>query len=314
MNNALKDNLANFAASQWGCVKGSLQVIGDSANHVYSFIESGHRRYLRLTSSEERTKSQIEAELDFIIYLRRGGVNTVPPIASAAGRFIEEIPFENSSLRFACVFEEAEGERFSYDSTTSQREHFKLRGNTLAGIHALSKAYVPSGKSRRFDWEEDRLLLGAEKFLPRSEKVVWRAYDELRERLHGYPKSGQTYGLIHGDFGETNYRYRGHQLHIFDFDDACYHWFIYDLAVTIYPHGWRREGLQLLDWLVEGYSEHMPLDVTRRDVTMFCQWRLLYMFLVYARKWGFENLTQEQARWFERKRENLARGYAFGVR
>jgi Ser/Thr protein kinase RdoA (MazF antagonist) len=303
---------ANTAIRLWHGVTGSLQHISNSANHIYSFIESGKTRYLRLTSSCDRSKEQIEAELNFIIYLHKGGVNAMLPVPSAAGRFIEEIRFADNLL-FGCVFEEAEGERFIYDSAKSKREHFRLRGRTLGQIHALSKAYVPPGRFRRFAWDEDKLLLEVGKFLPKSEKVVWRAYGELRERLQGFPKTRETYGLVHGDFGETNYRYRADQLNIFDFDDCSYHWFVYDLAITIYPHGWRKEGLQLLDWLLEGYSENMTLDITLIDVTMYCQWRLVYMFLVYARKWGFENLSERQAGWFAQKRENIARGYRWHV-
>ena len=307
-NSTLRPKLAHAAIELWCGNAGSLQRIRDSGNHVYSFLESGRKRYLRLTSSRDRTKAQIEAELDFIAYLHQGGINVILPISSTAGRLIEEIPVTSSSL-FACVFNEAQGERFRYDSTKHKRDHFRLRGRVLGRIHALSKTYVPSGSFRRFDWDEDKLLLNVDDFLPKSETIVWREYHAIKERLRAYPKSSQTYGLIHGDFGDTNYRQQYDRLNIFDFDDCCYHWFVYDLAIAIYPHGWRKEGLQLLDWLLEGYSESMPLDVTLADITMFCQWRLLYMFLVYAKEWAFEQTSEQQAEWFAHKRENIARGY-----
>lgn len=41
----------------------------------------------------------------------------------------------------------------------------------------------------------------------------------------------------------------------------------------------------------------------------FCRLRLLYMFLTYAKKWGFSDLSDRQASWFARKRENIAIGY-----
>ena len=309
-DSTLRPKLANAAIELWGGSAGSLQQISDSANHVYSFLESGTKRYLRLTSSRDRTKAQIEAELDFIAHLHQGGVSVILPISSTAGRLIEEIPVTSSSL-FACVFNEAQGERFRYDSTRLNRDHFRLRGKVLGRIHALSKTYIPSDSVRRFAWDEDNLLLTANEFLPKSEKIVWREIDELRERLRGRPKSSQTYGLIHGDFGETNYRYRDDRLSLFDFDDCCYHWFAYDIAIAIYPHGWREEGSQLLDWLLEGYSESMPLDVTLADITMFCQWRLLYMFLVYAKKWGFEHPSKQRAEWFAERREDISRRYAW---
>lgn len=302
--------LASAAVKLWQGAEGSLRLVSDSCNRVYCFQESGRPRYLRLTSSSHRTKEQIEAELDFIAHLRRGGIHAAPPVPSTAGALIEELALAEA-LVFACVFEEAEGERFRYDSSRFSEEHFRLRGETLGRIHALSKVYAPRAGARRFDWEEDELLSEAEGLLPRSEMVVLRAYLELRERLQSYPKSKESFGLIHGDFGETNYRCGDGRLHIFDFDDSSYHWFIYDLAVSIYPHGRKPEGLRLLNRLLEGYAAFSRLDVTLEEITMFCRWRLVYMFLVYARKWGFENLSDEKARWFALKRENIAGGYAW---
>lgn len=303
-----KNDLADSAIRLWRGVGGSLRYVGDSTNHVYSFAESGETRYLRITSSSHRTKEQIEAELDFITYLHEGGVDVARPILSSAGWFIEKLMCADCLL-FACVFEEAKGERFRYDPAKYNKEHFRLRGRTLGRIHTLSKNYVPSDCFRRFTWDEDKLLLEADKFLPESEKIVRREYNALKERMRDYPKSEQTFGLIHGDFGATNFRCRDERLSAFDFDDCCYHWFVYDLAVTIYPHGWRREGLQLLHWLLEGYSENTDLDVTLEELTMFCRWRLVYVFLVYARKWRGENLSPQQADWFAQKRDNIARGY-----
>jgi amicoumacin kinase len=303
------NELANAAIELWLGDPGTLRYIADSANHVYSFIRDGETLYLRLTSSPDRTKAEVAAELDFVSYLHQHNVRAMLPVSSAAGRLIEELSLPAGGGAFACVFEEAKGERFRYDAAASNREHFRLRGQTLGRIHALSQAYVPRGSFRRFAWDEDPLLLNLNDFLPLSEKSIWREYEVLSQRLREYPKSVQTYGLIHGDFGETNYRCQDGQLNIFDFDDSCYHWFVYDLAITIYPHGWRKEGRQLLDWLLEGYAENMPLDVTLAEVTMFCRWRLLYMFLAYARKWGLHNLSERQANWFTLKRENISRGY-----
>jgi amicoumacin kinase len=309
-----KNGLAKKAVKLWRGADEPLLFQGDSANQVFEFTQSGKTLYLRLSSSKNRAKEQIEAELDFIFYLRRGGVSAIPAILSVNERFIEEIASADD-LFFACVFERAEGEPFRYaDFTESAREeHFRLRGKTLGRIHALSKNYLPPGNFRRFAWDEDRLLLETETFLPASEKIVRQEYECLKEVLRALPQTNETYGLIHGDFGETNYRYQNSRLDIFDFDDCCYHWFAYDLAVSIYPHGWRKEGLQLLDWLLEGYSETAPVNFTLVDITLFCRWRLIYMFLVYARKWGFTDLSPQQAAWFARKRGNILRGYEWAV-
>lgn len=309
-NSVCKDELAAAAVKLWRGGDESLVFVSDSANPVYEFNSRAATFYLRLTSSKNRTKQQIEAELDFISYLRAGGVSVALPIAASDGQFIEEI-HAGDELFFACVFPEANGARFRYAdfSGAARKAHFRLRGSVLGQVHALSKNYVPAGNFRRFAWDEDVLLREAEKFLPASEKQVWQETKRLREVFRALPKSRENFGLIHGDFGETNYRCGDARLNVFDFDDSCYHWFAYDVAVSIYPHGWRAEGLPLLESLLEGYAENAPVNFTLEDITRFCHWRQIYMFLVYARKWGFTDLSPQQATWFAQKRENIARGY-----
>ena len=139
-NSVCRKMFANAAVELWRGDNESLEYLGESANYVFSFIESGKTRYLRLTSSYDRTKEQIEAELDFIFYLYQGGISVALPLSSVAGRFVEEIVSAND-LFLACVFEQAEGEQFRYESGESNKEHFRLRGRTLGQIHALSKTY-----------------------------------------------------------------------------------------------------------------------------------------------------------------------------
>jgi Ser/Thr protein kinase RdoA (MazF antagonist) len=301
--------IALEAVELWRGEPVTLQHVSDSENYVFSFIVSKKNRFLRLTSSHHRTLFQIEAELDFIRYLHRGGVSVSIPIPSLNGLGTEKMQIAND-IFFACVFEEAEGAPFTFGSHESNLKHFRLRGEALGRIHALAKKYDPSVSPRRFTWDEDDCVRNAERYLPQSENVVRAEYHQLMEWLHSYPKDEQSYGLIHGDFGPTNYRYLDGCLNVFDFDDCCYHWFAYDLAITIYPHGWRKEARALLEALLEGYSEEATWRTESiADLTSFCRLRQLYMFLTHAKKWGFSDLSGQQASWYAQKRENIAKGY-----
>jgi Ser/Thr protein kinase RdoA (MazF antagonist) len=182
LNSVHRNELANVAVGLWYSDNELLESISNSANYVYSFNESGKTRYLRLTSSCNRTKEQIEAEFNFIFYLHHGGVSVALPISSIAGQFVEEVASTNDLL-FACVFEQVEGKRFRYETGESNKEHFRLCGRTLGQIHCLSKTYIPSSSFRRFAWDEDDLLIDVENFLPKSEKIVWQEYNALKERL-----------------------------------------------------------------------------------------------------------------------------------
>ena len=93
-----KNEIANTAIELWHGDAESLCYVGNSANDVYSFIESGKTRYFRLTSSCDRTKEQIEAELDFIFYLHQSSVSVALPVSSGGGRFVEEIASTNNLL------------------------------------------------------------------------------------------------------------------------------------------------------------------------------------------------------------------------
>lgn len=297
------------ALELWRGEPGSLRHVGDSANHVFTFLSHGRRRFLRLTHGLRRTRTHIEAELDFITYLHRHGVGVGLPLTSSDGRTFEELTTEGGLL-FACVFEEVVGESFVFGSREADLSHFRLRGRTLGRMHALSKGYTPPENRRRFQWHEDDLFRDVEGYLPRSEKVAWAEYRELTGWLSARTLDRDSFGLIHGDFGPTNFRCAGGSLNVFDFDDSCYHWFAYDLAITIYPHG-RREGAgALLESLLEGYAfETGCVPPGREELLTLCRLRQLYMFLNYARAWGLTEPSAERAAWFEQKRENMARGY-----
>lgn len=301
--------IALEAIRLWRGEPDSLRQVSDSANHVFSFFASGHPLFLRLTSGCDRTLEQIEAELHFINYLHRSCAGVSLPVPSADGRVVETI-YHADAPRFACAFEEAEGEYFTVGSDEANRRHFQLRGRTLGRIHALARDYTPAVARRRFLWEEDDLFRNIERYLPKSEGIVWAEYSRLMEWLRAYPRNRDTFGLIHGDFGPTNFLDKNGALTVFDFDDCCYHWYAYDLAVTIYPHGWRKEAKGLIEALFKGYSEEVGSNVLlRNELVEFCRLRQLYMFLNYAKRWGFTNLSDQQASWFAQKRDNIARGY-----
>ena len=305
-----KSRIANDAIKLWHGEPGSLQYVGESESYVCCFMATGRKLYMRLTSPSHRMREQIEAELSFLAHLQQGGIALAAPVVSVNGRALESLG-NGSESWYAVVFEEAEGEIFSFGSDDeANRRHFRLRGEVLGAIHRLSGSYSSSANGHRFRWHEDPVFTEIDSYLPASETVVWGEYARLMTLLQDRPESKESFGLIHGDFGATNFRCLGDQLTVFDFDDCCHHWYAYDLAITLYPHGWRTGAAALLDALLEGYSKQgTKYNQLRDDVIDFCGLRLLYLFLNNARNWGFTDLTAEQEKWFSQKRENIARGY-----
>ena len=73
------------------------------------------------------------------------------------------------------------------------------------------------------------------------DRLVPQQLARVREKILAHlailfklPKTPQAYGLIHGDFNDGNFTvdYRNGDITVFDFDDACYFWFVYELAAA----------------------------------------------------------------------------------
>jgi amicoumacin kinase len=298
--------IEHFAKIRWGADSGSLHFIGNSENAVYAINLACQRHYLRLTPASHREFSQIEAELEYIRYLHSNGLSVAIPVVSSFGRNIEIL--EDAERWLGCVFKEATGDRYTFSDQTAA-QHFHQRGQFLGAMHNLARRYTPI-RQRRFSWDEDPRVKDAETLLPESETVVRNALEECRRWLQSLARTPDCFGMVHGDLGSTNVHCTENGLTAFDFDDCCYHWFAYDLAVVLYPHGFRINAAHILQVLLDGYHSQMSNEIDAAMALRFCQWRLIYMFLTRAEKWGFQHLSHEQIQWYIRTRENIARGYA----
>jgi len=78
-----------------------------------------------------------------------------------------------------------------------------------------------------FEWEEARGFPYGEQ-LP----TIQQKYTRLIAELRTLPRDVDSYGLIHNDFNDGNFTvdYDNGDITVFDFDDCCYFWFVYDLA------------------------------------------------------------------------------------
>ena len=110
-------------------------------------------------------------------------------------------------------------------------EYFQNWGQVLGQMHRLAKSYQPLSEAvRRPDWHTWEYYSG----FPYGERlpVIKQKYDQLIAELNALPKDRDSYGLIHNDFNDGNFTvdYDNGDITVFDFDDSCYFWYMYDLA------------------------------------------------------------------------------------
>jgi Ser/Thr protein kinase RdoA (MazF antagonist) len=105
-------------------------------------------------------------------------------------------------------------------------------------MHAASQRLVLPGPRRRMQWDQDDVT--SHDFLPPEDQDIAQRLAQMVQEVRLLPTPPERFGLIHGDLHQGNFfsNEQG-ELAVFDFDDACYHWYAYDLAVVFYhlPEG-----------------------------------------------------------------------------
>jgi Ser/Thr protein kinase RdoA (MazF antagonist) len=190
---------------------------------------------LRISFNPDRPVELIQAELHFVNYLSQGGVRVSRPVPSVNGNLIEVIPAQGIAFK-AVSFIKGRGMRlpdnhYRYREGVPIHEYFHNWGRVLGQMHRLAKTYRPPSETiRRPEWFVWQDAIG----FPYKEQLpaIHRKYAQLMAELRALPQDVDSYGLIHNDFNDGNFTvdYDNGDITVFDFDDCCYFWFIYELA------------------------------------------------------------------------------------
>lgn len=270
--------------------------LGDFENYVYETYRNGHPFIMRLTHSSHRYKDEVLSELDWMMHLKNEGISVPEVFSSEAGNLVEEIRAEDESEFYGCLFAKAPGAGVSVRSEKFNEELFMKWGETTGRMHKATKSYRPSaGIKKRSSWDQDDLL-SVEKYYPAEEGQLVENAKEVIAAIAALPKNKDNYGIIHTDIHSGNFFYDGEQIHVFDFDDASYHWFTSDIAIPLYyailyriPASEEAErnrfGKAFLDAFIEGYQKANPLPGDwKKQVPLFLMLRDIVLYSVLHKK------------------------------
>jgi Ser/Thr protein kinase RdoA (MazF antagonist) len=204
------------------------------------------------------------------------------------------------------MFERLEGRHYEYYSSDIDRPLFRLWGETMGRLHDLAGRFEPEGHRRRPDWCDDAVAGCSTKGVPVDEESL-AVREELINWLCGIRSDAAQYGMIHGDFERTNFLLRDGVIGLFDFDDSCHHWFIWDVACAlwVFRNATPAERSRFLGWFLDGYSSIREPDVDRLDCfTEFVRLRSVALLLHRLR--NRERLASESdRRWADQTRSWL---------
>jgi len=273
-----EQDVLETAAKLFGTSKSQLEKFDDyegCANLVYHYKCDGEARVLRISYRPDRTVELIQAELHFINHLAEGGVHVAKPVLSRNGNLAEVIPAQGIPF-IAVSFIKGRGMRvpdngYRYREGVPIHEYFRNWGQVLGQMHRLTKSYQPLSESiRRPEWHAWEYYTG----FPYGERlpVIQKKYESLIAELHALPKDVDSYGLIHNDFNDGNFTvdYDNGDITVFDFDDSCYFWFMYDIACaweggvgrTMFrPLAERKDFMdRYMEYVMTGYCRENPVS------------------------------------------------------
>jgi Ser/Thr protein kinase RdoA (MazF antagonist) len=226
-----------------------------SSNAIYPFHADGELQFLRFAPASEKRAGSVQAELDFIAYLRASGYPAAEPVPGKSGEPVvqQETPW---GTYVASVFRRVPGVQLG--STDFSEEIVGGYGAALGALHWLSERYTAPGTRR---WNHEAVLRWCSETLatfPDTPAAVAEA-EFLARHFDGITKIG-IYGLVHYDFECDNVLYDAttKTFGVIDFDDSMEHWYAMDLEQALDSLA-EESGRDLSSSFLAGYASQRPI-------------------------------------------------------
>lgn len=257
--------LLNQLAHHYDVEPSQLHCLTDNPDDgVYGFSRQGQVFVLKYALPTVRTFAALQAQIDWVNFLAEHGVPVSRPVPSQQGGWVEQLSFNNSFVAVVC-YEHVPGERPAVPTLSA--EQWQTWGQTLGKLHALSTHYTPHSQYASLaHWDasaaHDRATI------PVEQMHVLEKFDALQQTLQALPTDPQVYGVVHGDVQANNLCLDQGRLWVIDFDACGYHWFLLDIATSLYFTLWERPADQskatfaafVLENLWAGYAREHVLD------------------------------------------------------
>lgn len=210
-------------------------------NVVYTCEKEGaEAKILRIAFLHDRSREDFLGEVEYIRYVFEHGGSVSDVVCSRKGNLLEEITHQNHTF-FVCLFQKARGKmlvenKYRYREGVPMTEYYDNCGKVLGKLHQLSKEYIPV--HRRYSFFDKYHAAYIDTLIPGSFSLLKEKLVHLLNTLEGLDRNRESFGLIHFDYNDGNYSidFATGQITVYDFDNACYCWYMFDLA-GLWTHG-----------------------------------------------------------------------------
>ncbi|UHA75417.1 phosphotransferase enzyme family protein [Paenibacillus sp. 481] len=210
-------------------------------NVVYTCEKEGDdAKILRISFLPDRSREDFLGEVEYIRYLFEHGGSVSDVVSSKQGNLLEEVT-HNDHTFFICLFKKAKGKmlvenHYRYREGAPITEYYYNCGKELGKLHQISKRYNPVHRRHHFFDKYNVEYIDA--LIPDSLSLLKKKLTELLNTLAELEQNQESFGMIHFDFNDGNYSidFDNGQITVYDFDNSCFGWYMYDLA-DLWTHG-----------------------------------------------------------------------------
>lgn len=311
------ESVLKSAGIVFGAMPDTIVSIGGFENFIYGFPKDGIDVILRISHSSHRTKDDTMAELDFVRYLAQHGACVSEPIPSIHGNLVETIPAKDGSYFTASAYVKAQGERPNRNHQSP--EFFFHYGKTIGEFHRLGRDYQPDPSlKRRFDWDQDPLLVHAREYLDDQDEVIYSRFKETMESIRKLKKTKDNYFLIHTDVHMGNFFVKDNRLTVFDFDDCSTMHIVSDIAIALFyyivfmkatPEEKKEHADLFMTHFMKGYlSEYALRKEDYLHIPIFLKLREIILYIVLFRSTDIKTNTFART-YIETHRPSIIEGH-----
>ena len=264
--------MVNQSLGLWGMSdKASCKLINLSENATFSASDpnSGQEIIIRVQRNDYSSKDAIRSELAWVKALYDSKtISTAKPVPLINGEYVADVKTPAGESRMIVAFEKLNGKEPSLE--LNGLDHwFEVVGEISAKMHNHARTWSRPAWFTRRVWDYDGII-GEQAYwgdwhngvgLTETDKdVIAKTLVVVKTILKSYGVNEHNFGLIHSDCRATNLLVDKDELHVIDFDDMGFGWYLFDFAAAMSFMEQSKDATKLAKAWVKGYQKVNPLS------------------------------------------------------
>ncbi len=270
-------NVAAKAKLHWPEISNDPALIMHRENAVFRVETAKGLAALRIHRPHYHSHSEISAELSWMAYLAKAGMEVPAPFPNSEGELLSVINDEHGQNFVVDLLSWVNGQPLGRSnvplaySETEVQTIFTDVGQNLAQLHNLSDAWDKPQDFHRHALDKQGFLgetaawgrFWEASVLSQSEmKLMYDVRQLAAAQLDTLVNQGADYGLIHADLVRENIFVDGGKIRFIDFDDAGFGFRMFDLAVALIKNREEPHYEVLKAALFYGYKAQRNISAT----------------------------------------------------